>query len=51
MQAKTSVLHSLSEIVGLRIYSGKSKVLRIGAYSNEQVTVDGKVLENVMLPW
>ena len=47
MQAKTSVLNSLSGTVGLRIHPGKSKVLRIGAHSNDQVTVDGKVLENV----
>ena len=47
MQAKTSILNSLSESVGLRIHPGKSKVLRTDAQRKGQVTVDGNALEDV----
>ena len=47
MQAKTSVLNSMSESVGLRIHPGKSKVLRIGAPQREEVVIGGRALEDV----
>ena len=47
MQAKTSILNSLSESVGLRIHTGKSKVLRTDAQRKVQVTIEGKALEDV----
>ena len=47
MQAKTSVLSSLSESVGLRIHPGKSKVLKIDTTQKERVTIGGNSLEEV----
>ena len=47
MQSKTSDLNGLARSVGLKIHAGKSKILRIGAKSDNQVTLDNTPLEEV----
>ena len=47
MQAKTDHLHKISERVGLKIHPGKSKVLKIGNVSANEVTLGTTPLEEV----
>ena len=47
MQTKTSDLNGLARSVGLKIHAGKSKVLKIGAKSDNQVTLDNTPLVEV----
>ena len=47
MQAKTSSLNDISASIGLKIHSGKSKVLRVGAPEREQIKIEDHALEEV----
>ena len=47
MQAKTDHRNKLAKEVGLKIHSGKSKVLKIGKVSSNNITIESTPLEEV----
>ncbi|VDO54423.1 unnamed protein product [Schistosoma margrebowiei] len=47
VQEKSTSLASTSAVVGLKIYKGKSKILRYNTACTNPITIDGEDLEDV----
>ena len=47
MQAKTTKLKEIAEKIGLKIHSGKTKILKINTNSSTPVIIDGRNIEEV----